>query len=226
MANSNARETKKSLMSDEGMLAYAQAFYTKNATKKIKEELKDIKRIEDKYNAVYDEWKKSKPTGFNPIARYKYIEQEDKLQQWKTNIDTKKAAVQAKSDDLQRQLATPQAAKELHKLLESLRGKNDVIRQQYTGYLAYSHQLNNQIALCYSIRNKLRSHIYEGQKVLTLPDKIYQSVKTGNIVQAQNIINELRSAVNKLEGNRAQGSMSGHFLSRNYKEGKDDELER
>ena len=67
----------------------------------------------------------------------------------------------------------------------------------------------------------MKGYVYDKEHNLTLPDKIYQSIKTGDITGAQNVINELRSAVNKLENNRAQGTNTGHFLSRNYDDEKD-----
>ena len=109
----------------------------------------------------------------------------------------------------------------IQKMVNTLRKKNDIRAERASNFRDYSKQLNNQIALCIAVRNRMKGYVYDKEHTLSLPDKIYQNIKTGDIAQAQNVINELRSAVNKLENNRAQGTNTGHFLSRSYDDEKD-----
>lgn len=218
LANKQAVSISKFVLSEKRMLMYAQSVYTRGVSKKVVKEFNHIKKIEKQYNEAYAQWQNSKPSGLNPVARFKYHEEEVRLEKWKADIETRKADTQAKIDYLNKELNKPEAKAKIAKMVESLRQKNDIRKERCKNFQNYNKQLNNQIALCTSIRNKLRGHIYDKDNSITVSDKTYQSIRTGNIAQAQNVINELRSAVNKLETNRAQGGRNSHFLSRSYDE--------
>lgn len=220
-AHKQSVDISKFVLSEKRMLMYAQAVYTHGATKKLIKEFNNIKRIEKKYNDAYTAWENTKPTGFNPVARYKYAEEQTRLEKWKADIDYKKAANQAKIDYMNKELHKPEAKTKIQKMVNTLRKKNDIRAERASNFRDYSKQLNNQIALCYTIRNKLRQNQYDKENKVSIPNNIYQSIKTGDITHAQNVINELRSAVNKLETNRAHGGNNSHFLSRSYDEEKD-----
>ena len=211
----------KFVLSEKRMLMYAQSVYKHGATKEIIKEVNSIKRIEKKYNDAYTAWVNAKPTGFNPVARYKYAEEQKRLEKWKTDIDNRKAANQAKIDYMNKELNKPEAKDEIQRMVNSLRKKNKIRVERVSNLRTYSKQLNNQIALCIAVRNRMKGYIYDKEHNLTLSDKIYQSIKTGDIAAAQNVINELRSAINKLENNRARSTNTGHFLSRSYDDEKD-----
>lgn len=211
----------KFVLSEKRMLMYAQSVYTRGQSKKIIKEFNNIKRIEKKYNEDYSAWENSKPTGFNPVTRYKYAEEQVRLEKWKADIDKQKAANQAKIDYMNKELHKPEAQQKIENMVYVLRKKNDIRNERANNFRNYSKQLNNQIALCIAVRNRMKGYVYDKENKLTLPDKIYQSIKNGDVAHAQNVINELRSAVNKLETNRTQGGNTGHFLSRNYDEEKD-----
>ena len=225
-ARDSARKISRFILSDKRMLMYAQSVYTKGESKKIVKEINEIKRIEKKYLEAVSAWEKSKPTGLNPVVRYKYFQEEARLQKWKADIDQRKAVNQEKIKYINKELHKPEAHQKIIKMVEKLQYKNSLRMERYKNFNEHSKQLNNQIALCYGIRTKLWQFIYDKEHKLSVPDKIYQSVKTGNIAQVQNIINELRSAVNKLETNYAHGSNNGHFLSRSYDERDKGGLER
>lgn len=218
LANKQAVSISKFVLSEKRMLMYAQSVYTRGVSKKIVKEFNHIKKIEKQYNEAYVAWQNSKPTGLNPVARFKYHEEEVRLEKWKADIEARKANTQAKIDYLNKELNKPEAKIKIAKMVESLRQKNNIRKERCKNFQNYNKQLNNQLALCTAIRNKLRGHLYDRDNSLTVSDKIYQSIKTGDIAQAQNVINELRSAVNKLETNRARGGNDGHFLSRSYDE--------
>lgn len=217
-AHKQSVDISKFVLSEKRMLMYAQSVYTHGESKKIIKEFNNIKRIEKKYNEAYAEWEKTKPSGFNPVAKYKYAEEQQRLEKWKSDIDKQKAANQAKIDYMNKELHKPEAQEKIKNIVNALRKKNDIRNERANNFKNYSKQLNNQIALCIAIRNKMKGYVYDKEHNLSLQDKIYQSIKTGDVAQAQNIINELRSAVNKLENNRAQGGNTGHFLSRSYDE--------
>lgn len=122
---------------------------------------------------------------------------------------------------MNKELHKPEAKAKIQKMVNTLRKKNDIRAERASNFRDYSKQLNNQIALCIAVRNRMKGYVYDKEHNLTLPDKIYQSIKTGDIATAQNVINELRSAVNKIENNRARGTNTGHFLSRSYDDEKD-----
>ena len=124
-------------------------------------------------------------------------------------------------DYMNKELHKPEAKAKIQKMVNTLRKKNYIRAERASNFRDYSKQLNNQIALCIAVRNRMKSYVYDKEQNLILPEKIYQSIKTGDIATSQNVINELRSAVNKLENNRAQGTNTGHFLSRSYDDEKD-----
>ena len=208
----------KFILSERRMIMIAQSVYTNGESKKIGKEFNNIKRIEKKYDEEYTAWIKSKPAGLNPIERYKYYEKEKYFEKWKADIDKQKAENQVKMDVLKEKIATPEAQEKIKNMIGVMKEKNNIRLELRDKYKKYSNQLNNRIGLCYAIRSKLRDNIYEKEEKLSVSEKIYQSIKTGDVVQAQNIINELRNAVNKLESNHACGGNDSHFLSRSYDE--------
>ena len=137
-----------------------------------------------------------------------------------SDIDKMKAENQAKIDTLKERISQPEIQEKIKSMVNVMKEKNNIRQERCNNLKEYRSQLNNQISLCYAIRSKLRDNIYEKEHKLTMPEKIYQSIKTEDIAQAQNVINELRSAVNKLETNRAEGMFNSHFLSRSYDEEK------
>lgn len=218
--HTNEMNLGKFILNERRMIMIAQSVYTNGESKKLGKEFNSIRRIEKKYNAEYTAWKNSKPAGINPIERYKYFEKEKYFEKWRADIDKQKAENQAKIEILREKIAAPEAQEKIKNMVEAMKEKNNVRIERRNNYKEYSNQLNNQIALCYAIRTKLGDNIYEKEEKLSVPDKIYQSIKTGDISQVQNVINELRSAVNKLEINHTQGGFNNHFLSRSYDEEK------
>lgn len=217
-AKEQAVGINKMVLSEKRMLWIAQSVYTKGKSKEIGKEFSEIKRIEKKYNEAYLAWANSKPTGFNPVTRYKYTEEGMRLEKWKADIDKQKAANQAKIDYMNSELRKPEAHAKIQKMVEAMRMKNEIRIERVNNFRDYSNHLNNQIALCIAVRNRMKGYVYDRNSKLELPEKIYQSIKSGDIAQAQGVINELRSAVNKLENNHARGGNDGHFLSRSYDE--------
>lgn len=217
-AKSQAVNINKFVLSEKRMLWIAQSVYTKGTNKKIAKEFNEIKRIEKKYNEAYAQWEKDKPSGFNPVAKYKHAEEKARFDKWKADIDERKAANQAKIDAMNKKLHEPEAREKINKMVTAMRMKNDIRIERADNFRNYSNQVNNQISLCIAVRNRMKGYVYDKEHSLTISEKAYRSIKTGNVEQAQNVINELRSAVNKLESNRAQGGNTGHFLSRSYDE--------
>lgn len=217
-AKSQAVNINKFVLSEKRMLWIAQSVYTKGTNKKIAKEFNEIKRIEKKYNEAYAQWEKDKPSGFNPVAKYKHAEEKARFDKWKADIDERKAANQAKIDAMNKKLHEPEAREKINKMVTAMRMKNDIRIERADNFRNYSNQVNNQISLCIAVRNRMKGYVYDKEHTLTISEKAYRSIKTGNVEQAQNVINELRSAVNKLESNRAQGGNTGHFLSRSYDE--------
>lgn len=215
-----AQNANRFILSEKRMIMIAQSVYTKGMSKKIAVEFNNIKRIERKFNEEVATWKESKPAGLSPVARYKYFEEQTRLENWKADIDRMKAENKAKVDILTEKIREPEAQGKIMNLVEALRQKNDIRRERYKNLNEYSKVLNNQIALCYAIRTKLRDNIYDKDHTLSVQDKVYQRIKIGDVTQAQNVINELRSAVNRLETNRAQSKHNKHFLSHSYDEEK------
>lgn len=227
LANKNIIQIRKLILPEKRMLAIAESVYTNGESKKITREYQNIKRIEDRFLDAYSAWEKSKPTGWNPVTRYKYFEKQAELNKWKKEIDDRKAANDKRSELMKAKLSKPEAQAEIKKMMDVLRNKNDIRIERCRNFDDYNSRLNNQIAICYSIHNKLKNYTYDRNKTISLSEKIYQNIKTGDIAQAQSIISELRSAVNRLETNRALGSSrSSHFLSRSYDEEKDRGFER
>lgn len=220
-AHKTTNNINRFILTEKRMIMIAQSIYTKGESKKVGKEFNNIKRIEKKYNEEYTAWVNSKPTGLNPVARYKYFEKEAYFEKWKEDIENKKAANQAEINFIKSKLSEPEAQQKIQKMVNAMKGKNNIRIERKENYKNYSNQLNNQIALCYTIRNKLRQNQYDKENKVSIPNNIYQSIKTGDITHAQNVINELRSAVNKLETNRAHGGNNSHFLSRSYDEEKD-----
>ena len=219
--NKNIKTLDRFILTERRMLMIAQSVYTNGESKKLGKKFSDIKKYEKKYETRYAAWVNSKPTGLNPVARYKYFEEQAKLEKDKNYIEIMKADNQVKIDALKQKLSAPEAQEKIKTMMQILGEKNKIRIERQKNYKEYKNQLNNQIALCYSVRGKLRQYIYDKNSELTISDKIYQSIKTGDIAQAQNVINELRSAVNKLEINRTRGGNNSHFLSRSYDEEKD-----
>lgn len=212
--------TSKFILSERRMIMIAQSVYTNGESREAGKEFNNIKRIEKKYNEEYAAWVNAKPAGLNPVERYRYFEKEAYFEKWKSDIDKMKAENQAKIDTLKERISQPEIQEKIKSMVNVMKEKNNIRQERCNNFKEYRNQLNNQISLCYAIRSKLRDNIYEKEHQLTMPEKIYQSIKTGDIAQAQNVINELRSSVNKLETNRAQGMFNSHFLSRSYDEEK------
>ena len=212
--------TSKFILSERRMIMIAQSVYTNGESREAGKEFNNIKRIEKKYNEEYAAWVNAKPAGLNPVERYRYFEKEAYFEKWKSDIDKMKAENQAKIDTLKERISQPEIQEKIKSMVNVMKEKNNIRQERCNNFKEYRNQLNNQISLCYAIRSKLRDNIYEKEHKLTMSEKIYQSIKTGDIAQAQNVINELRSAVNKLETNRAQGMFNSHFLSRSYDEEK------
>lgn len=220
LVNKNIMSIRKMILSETRMLAVAESVYTNGESKKIAREYQNIKRVEGKYLDAYSAWKKSKPAGWNPVKRFQYFEKQGELEKWKDQIEKRKADNDVKMAAMKIKLSKPEAQAEINKLMDTLRHKNDLRSERCRNFDEYNNKLNNQIAICYSIRGKIKKYIYDKNKTVDISERIHKNLKSGNVTQAQNVINELRSAVNKLETNRAQSSHNSHFLSRSYDEEK------
>lgn len=220
LVNKNIMNIRKMILSETRMLAIAQSVYTNGESKKIAKEYQNIKRIENKYLDAYSAWVKSKPAGWNPVKRFQYFEKQGELEKWKEQIDKRKSDNDVKMEAMKIKLSKPEVQAEINQLMNVLRHKNDLRSERCRTFDEYNNKLNNQIAICYSIRSQIKKYIYDKNKTIDISELIHQNMKSGNTTQAQNVINELRSAVSKLETNRALSSHNSHFLSRSYDEEK------
>lgn len=198
-ANCTVRLTPKS---DNAIRMKAQAECTNGETTKILEETSRIKRDERKYLEAVSAWKKSKPTGLNPVPRYKYVQEEARLEKWKEDIEQQKAANQEKIDAMNKKLHEPETAAIYRANYEVLQEQAAFLKERYDSYNDLSKELNDRIAVCQSIRRKLNESIYSKNNSITITGEVYHGLKTGDVKKAKDIVTELRTkAINLQKSN-------------------------
>ena len=180
------------------ILLKAQAEFTNGETTKIIAESEQIKNEEKQYNEKYAEWQQSKPSGFNIFSKQEHNKKGISLEEWKTDIARKKAAIQAKIDSINKKLHEPESQKAIKAYTEVLEEQSAYLKERQQNYLEYSKSLNLRIQACQPIRNKLKAEMYT-TSTLTVSGETYENLRKGCIEKAKDIITELH---NKTDGLR------------------------
>ena len=191
----------------------AQAEFTNGETTKIIAESEQIKNEEKQYNEKYAEWQQSKPSGFNIFSKQEHNKKGISLEEWKTDIARKKAAIQAKIDSINKKLHEPESKKAIKAYTEVLEEQSAYLKERQQNYLEYSKSLNLRIQACQPIRNKLKAEMYT-TSTLTISGETYENLQKGCIEKVKDIITELHNKTDELRKINLQRTTKLHNKNR------------
>ena len=185
--------SSKMVQSDEDIDLSVQARIDCN---KLKEA---IAKEESTYNATQVALEKSKPTKLisklNPKNIEKYAKELNRLNSWHENIEKMKIEcikIEAKAVNFD---IKPEHAE----IVKTMMKENaEQAQLDERAYLTRQYELNNNIRVCYAIRDKLRSCQYEGNNTISISKETHQAMLDGNTTKARDVIMEMRTEVNRI----------------------------
>lgn len=173
---------------------------TNGETTKVLNMGKAIKREEAEYNAAYDDWAKSKPSGFFKL--FKYNDKGTELEKWKAEIDNKKAVYKTKlsevKDKLKELLNNPEVKRTANAKLAVLDEQNNNIKKQFKNYRVEYWELGDRIGALSQVKQKLSVDMYTSSRTITLSQEVYQGLKSGDVTKTKGIGTELHRKADEL----------------------------